>query len=117
MKVTKLIPALLFIMLLPMAGCAGLQAAGHEYLMRGQIIEVKENSAYLCIGSQDGARIGQEFTVYRLERRQPVIKNAVSYNRIKSGTVKIIQINDEHMATAKVIDGEAKANNIVELNP
>jgi hypothetical protein len=38
-----------------------------------------------------------------------------SFNREVVGKVKIMEIVDEHMANAKVISGEAKVNDIVEL--
>jgi hypothetical protein len=46
------------------AGCATLKSAEHRYFMKGQILEVSDGQAYLCIGSAEGAKAGQEFPVY-----------------------------------------------------
>lgn len=117
MKV-KTLSSVLFLMLLsPIAGCVSLETASHKYLMRGQILEMKGDTAYLCIGSNDGTQIGQEFTVYKFERRPHIHKNAVSFKRKKTGIVKIVQVIDEHVATAEIVSGEAKENYVVELNP
>ncbi|RJQ77907.1 MAG: hypothetical protein C4519_12800 [Desulfobacteraceae bacterium] len=52
------------------AGCAAMGTARHAYIMKGQILEVDGREAYLCIGSTDGARAGQEFPVYRYVKSQ-----------------------------------------------
>ena len=101
-----------------MAGCANLDSARHEYIMRGQILEVSDNEAYLCIGRKDGAEVGQEYTVYNF--RKTLLRNEKSpqftYIKEKTGTVKLIEIVDEHFAKAKILTGEAKVNDVVELS-
>ncbi|MFZ2633741.1 MAG: hypothetical protein WA081_02240 [Desulfosalsimonadaceae bacterium] len=101
-----------------MAGCANLDSARHEYIMRGQILEVSDNEAYLCIGRKDGAEVGQEYTVYNF--RKTMFRNQKSpqftYLKEKTGTVKLIEIVDEHFAKAKILTGEAKRNYVVELS-
>ena len=97
-----------------LAGCASMQAARHNYIMRGSILEVTDDTAYLCIGSADGAQVGQEFTVYKFHRVSS--QRTGGYERINTGRVRITEIVDEHMANAKIISGEAKVNYIVELN-
>jgi hypothetical protein len=108
------------LLMLIIAGCATLKSAGHEYIMRGQILEIAGDSAYLCIGSHDGAKVGQEYTVYRFVRSPSVIPASRPqipyYRREEIGKIKITEIVDEHMATAKVLSGEVAANDVVELN-
>lgn len=95
---------------------ANLESLKHKYIMRGAILEVNGDTAYLCIGSAEGAKVGQELTVVRFARspgggpRQPV-----HYDRQEIGMVKITQIVDEHMAYAKIISGKAEEHDIVEL--
>jgi len=114
----KLFISILFVaLILPIAGCAGLESAGHKYLMRGQVLESTGDTVHICIGSNDGAQAGQELTAYKIERRPGPHKNAVSFQREKTGTIKIIQVVDEHFATARVTSGEVKENFVVELNP
>ncbi len=95
---------------------AGLGSLKHKYLMRGQILEVNADTAYLCIGSADGAEVGQELTVYRFIRTgSPGPRSSVSYKREETGKVKITEIVDEHMANAKIISGKARQHDVVEL--
>ena len=42
----------------------------HKYLMRGQVLEVENKTLVLCIGTADGAEVGQELDVVRHERSQ-----------------------------------------------
>lgn len=95
--------------------CATLETARHKYIMRGQILEATADGVYLCIGSADGAEVGQEFKVYRFVRVPP-IKSIPNYKREETGTVKITEIIDEHFAKAKILTGEARENYIVELH-
>ena len=105
------------VLFLPIAGCGGLEAVRHNYVMRGQILEMKGDTAYLCMGSRDGAQVGQEFTVFKYERQPSVHQGIESFKRKATGTVRTVQILDEHMATATIVSGEAKVNYVVELDP
>lgn len=108
--------SLSFIFVVALAGCATLETAGHKYIMRGQILEMSGDTAYLCIGSADGATVGQELTVYKFVRTGSLSsKTSLRYKRELTGKVKITEIVDEHMANAKIISGEARENYIVEL--
>jgi hypothetical protein len=100
-----------------LAGCADMQSMKHGYVMRGQILEMTGDTAYLCIGSADGAQVGQEFAVYKFEiaEKQSSAQRFGRYNKVETGRVRITEIVDEHMANAKVISGEAKVHDVVEL--
>ena len=116
----NVISVLLMVLALVMSGCASMQTAGHEYLMKGQVLDVTDDVAYLCVGSKDGAQVGQAFTVYRFEKAlNPDPKSVLPYfKRVETGgKVKIAEIVDEHMATAKILAGSVKVNDVVELNP
>jgi hypothetical protein len=79
--------------------------------MKGSIIEASDSDVYLCIGSKDGASVGQELDVYKiLETKPPTL-----FRREYTGKVRITEIIDEHFAKAKVISGKAEKNDIVEL--
>ncbi|PKN17811.1 MAG: hypothetical protein CVU71_14640 [Deltaproteobacteria bacterium HGW-Deltaproteobacteria-6] len=81
--------------------------------MKGSIIHTADDGVYLCIGTKDGAAVGQELDVYKITfTGQP---KAPTFKREKIGKVKITQIVDEHFATAAVISGKAEKNDIVEL--
>jgi hypothetical protein len=110
--------AFLVILIVTMAGCSKMDSARHEVLMKGQILEVTDNSAYLCIGSKDGAEVGDQFVVYKFTRVvNPDSKYAPhpQYHREQFGKIKITEIVHEHMAKANVLSGEVKSNYFVEL--
>ena len=85
----------------------------HGYFMRGSIIEAYDSDVYLCIGSKDGATVGQELDVHKIisvsTGKRP------TFERIHTGKVRITEIIDVHFAKAKVISGKAEKHNIVEL--
>lgn len=111
-----MLAGVLFVASLTFAGCAKIDAANHKYAMRGQILDVNQNTAYLCIGSRDGARAGQEFSVYKFERILSNPKMQIpNFKREETGTVKITEIVDEHYAKASILNGDVKVNYVVEL--
>jgi hypothetical protein len=113
------ISVLFLILTVTMAGCASMGSFGHEYMMRGQILDITDGAAYLCVGSHDGAEVGQEYTVYKFERAvNPNPKYAAQpyFVKKKAGKIKITEIVDEHMATAKILAGQVKVNDVAELD-
>ena len=96
-------------------GCSTLR---HKYIMRGQILDASNREVYLCIGTEDGASVGQVVDVYKFERDKKSLplgnKSGFVFVKEKTGTVKIIEVID-HYAKAVVISGTAKENSIVEL--
>jgi hypothetical protein len=84
----------------------------HGFLMKGSIIEASNSDVYLCIGSKDGATVGQELDVYKVIA---VTRARPTFKRVHIGKLKITEIIDEHFAKATVIFGKAEKNDIVEL--
>ena len=117
MKSNFIIMSLSIVALFIMTSCASLEKAGHQYVMRGNILESTSEGVYLCIGSADGATVGQELNVYKFTKIPGSGKSTQqNFNRHETGKVKITEIVDEHYAKAKVLTGEAKENSIVELH-
>ena len=114
LKALKVAP--LTMLILASGGCGDLETARHKYTMRGQILEIQGEIAYLCIGSDDGAQVGQNFTVYQFERQPSLHRGIAFYKRKKTGSGTIVEVYDEHMATAQITNGEAKEHYVVELN-
>ena len=85
----------------------------HGFLMKGSIVEGSNSDVYLCIGSKDGAAVGQELDVYKILQRQ---SKATPFRRVQTGRVRITEIIDEHFAKAMVISGKSEKNDIVELS-
>ena len=104
-------------LLVILAGCSTMQTAGHKYLMRGQVIEASGGTVYLCVGTADGAKSGQQLSAYRfVSRHTPSSKTGgPAFTREKTGTVEIVEIVDEHYARAKVLAGDVSEGNLVEL--
>ena len=111
MKNGMVVSTFLVILLLVM-GCATMEAARHEYLMRGSVLDVEDGTAYLCMGTEHGAKVGQVFTVHRYVHT-PGARGG--YNVDYVGTVKITEV-ESHMAYAKILTGNVKANDIVDLS-
>ena len=118
MKSNFIITSLSIVALFIMTSCASLEKAGHQYVMRGNILESTSEGVYLCIGSADGATVGQELNVYKFTKIPGAGKSSIppNFRRQETGTVKITEIVDEHYAKAKILTGEAKENSIVELH-
>ncbi len=106
-----ILPVMFMIILL--TSCATMGKAYHKYLMKGSIIETYDSEIYLCIGTKDGAEVGQELDVYKI---RTISKARSTFQRVHAGKVKITEIVDEHFAKAKVISGKAEKNDIVELS-
>jgi hypothetical protein len=105
--------------LLGMSACSSLKGAGHEYLMRGQVVDVTGSEAVVCIGSRDGAQVSQDLTAYKMVQKSigGSGKNPPRWERVKVGTVRVVEVLDEHFAKTQVTSGTVKVNDIVELSP
>lgn len=85
---------------------------GHSFFMRGQIVDKDDSGRVVCIGSADGAKVGQVLEVFRVKRTHA---KTPSYGLTLVGHVTIDRIFDEHFAHVTVGDGTAAVNNVVEL--
>ncbi len=116
MKTRTFLSALLAILFATTMGCATMETAKHEYIMRGSVLEVSDGNAYICLGTDQGAKVGQEFTVHRYVKTAATPKGVPSYKIETVGTVKITE-TESHMANAKILSGNVKENDVVDLNP
>jgi hypothetical protein len=98
-----------------LAACASTGAAYHRYVMRGLVVEVADRDVSICIGSRDGAKVGQQLEAFRIEKHGVGPKGQPTFERHRTGVVQIAEIFDEHFARATVISGEVKEGNVVEL--
>lgn len=85
---------------------------GHSIFMRGQIVHKDASGTVVCIGSADGAKVGQVLEVYRVKRTHGKMP---TYGRSLTGHVTVNRIVDEHFAHVVVTDGTPAVNDIVEL--
>jgi hypothetical protein len=91
------------------------QTGLHSSMMKGSVIEIENSNVYICIGSRDGAKVGQELDVYNIGAKPMVYKGPPSFERKHTGKLKIIEVLDEHFARAILVSGKAEIAYIVEL--
>ena len=110
--------AVLTTVLLSFSACSSMQSARHEYLMRGQVVEADGSQVVVCVGTADGAQVGQELTVFKLvvSSSSGPGKGMPLYAKVKTGSVRIAEIVDEHFARARVTSGSVDVHNVVELS-
>lgn len=112
----QLLAALVLVGVVAGSAMAGESPIKHNFMMRGQILEVEAGSVTVCVGKRDGAQVGQVLNVVRHVAASPHAKNpALRFRREDIGTVKITTLFDEHYATAAVVKGAPKVNDTVEL--
>lgn len=118
MRVRSVMVTTLTSLLLLLSACSSIEGARHEYVMRGQVVEVTGKEVVVCVGSRDGVRVGQELQAYRLVATTTgtPTRNPLRWERQKVGVVRIVQVVDEHFARAQVISGDVAVNNLVELS-
>ncbi len=117
MRKRSIVNVLLAMLFIAVAGCATMKAAEHRYVMKGQILDVSDGQAYLCIGTADGAKAGQEFPVYRyvsLPYAGPK-HQFPGFKREAVGSVKVTEVVDVHYARAAILSGNIKVNDSAEL--
>lgn len=116
-KVTLLtLASLLFLGLATAVPAAEDPGIRHRVFMAGSVIESSAEGIFLCIGTSEGARVGQELEVVRITRDQSVNpKQGMKFKREKVGTVRIDSLVDEHFAQATVLSGAAEKGDIVRL--
>jgi hypothetical protein len=90
-----------------------MEAARHTYLMRGQVLEVEDGTVSLSLGTEQGAKVGQVLTVSRyVSIGGP--HGGERYRVDYVGTVELTEVFS-HTANAKIMTGDVKANDHVEL--
>ena len=88
----------------------------HTSTMRGLIVGADKSGSVVCIGTADGAEVGQWLKVYHIYNHVGPNKSSIPmYHRQVVGHVRIDHIFDEHFAHVRVTDGHPVTNDIVEL--
>jgi hypothetical protein len=112
-KISKIIILAGFMTVL--ASCANSNFS-HKYLMRGQVISASSNNIIICVGLDDGAKVGQELLAYRFFETNKIGEGDDIYERRNIGKVKIEKIIGEHYAKVTAIEGNVKKHDMVQLN-
>lgn len=88
----------------------------HEFVMKGSVIDVAEEGIYFCIGTPDGAKVGEEYDAIHVSRDisgHP--RSAPRFKHVKVGRVRVEEIVDVHYAKAKVIAGKVEKGDLIAL--
>jgi len=103
------------ILFVTLVGCAP-ATVRHEWIMRGQVLSLDNGVATVCVGTRDGAKVGQVLDVEHITI-QPTSNPHVGprFVRADAGKVKITELFDEHYARAEVVAGNPAVNDVVEL--
>ena len=103
-----------FFLVAPASGAGDLSDAYHQFVMKGVVIQATASEIYLCIGTADGAEVGEEYDVVRVShsmtshpRRKP------SFKRKAVGRVRIEEIVETHYARARVLSGKVRKGDLV----
>lgn len=107
---------LLSLLLAGIVSSLSAQNVYHKYIMRGTILDVSGPDIYLCVGKTDGATVGQEMDVFRIDVKSGTNpKSPPIFTRVKLGRIQITELVQEHYARAKVLSGSAPKGSIAEL--
>jgi hypothetical protein len=101
---------------LALGGCATDSPAYHRIVMQGQVLSMDGNTLTVCVGDEEGARVGQVLDVVRHVPRTGAPKaTGPSYRREPVGSARIDTLFDGHYATAVVVSGQPRINDTVEF--
>ncbi len=112
-KISKKLALVVFAVVL--TGCANSEFS-HNYLMRGQIVSTSPDNIIVCVGFDDGAKVGQELTVYRFFETNNSGEGDEFFEKRNIGKIKVEKVIDGHFAKATVLKGEIKKSDMVELH-
>lgn len=99
-----------------LSGCASSSPAYHDYIMQGQVLSVDNDMLTVCIGTRDGAKAGEVLDVVRHVRQSSSPKaSGPNFRREAVGSARIVTVFDDHYATAEVLDGQPRVNDVAEL--
>ena len=114
MKRLSLKVVIVFVAGIFIAGCSN-NGLYHNYLMRGQVVEIKDDKTVVCIGKYDGAQVGQELKVMRFTPKIAPAEGEDSYIVSTIGKVKVVEIINDHFARVSLVSGEIRTHDMVEL--
>jgi hypothetical protein len=97
------------------SGCANSDFS-HNYLMKGKVISVDDNNIYVCVGLDDGAKVGQILETYRFVLNDDNEEGSDFFLKQETGQIIIDELVDKHFAKVKVLEGEVKKHDMVLLS-
>jgi hypothetical protein len=97
------------------SGCANSDFS-HNYLMKGQVISVSDDNIYVCVGLDDGAKVGQILETYRFVMNDNNDEGDDFFLKQETGQIIIDELVDKHFAKVTVLEGEVKKHDMVLLS-
>lgn len=101
-----------------LSACAGTQFH-HDYIMRGQVVSVKENDTLICIGNAKGISAGQRLKAYRIISGSPIYDqdeySDFDFDIEYVGEIEVVTIINEHFAKATIKSGSVTKHDMIEL--
>jgi len=106
-----------FFFAVALSGCVS-ENVRHGWIMRGQVLALDNGVATVCVGTRDGAKVGQVLEVQHVTFQATSNAHAASptISRSDAGRVKITELFDEHYARAQIVSGNPAVNDVVEVN-
>jgi len=105
----------LVVALVGLLGACSMSRVYHGSLMNGQVVQVEENQVVVCVGTDDGAKPGMEFEVFKVLFEGTIMEGTDNYRLEKVGEIEVVSIVDGHFARALITDGSVDKFNVVEL--
>jgi hypothetical protein len=84
--------------------------------MRGQVVSASPDNIVVCVGFDDGAKVGQILNTYRFSMNDDTEDGADFFRKVEKGQVIIDEIIDEHFAKVSVLSGTINKFDMVQLN-
>lgn len=95
------------------ANCQSVGKPYHRYLMKGKVVSAAGNEGVICIGKKDGAEVGQIWNTIKIQTQGT--GKLSKFIWVPVGSVKIVEVIDEHFAKVSVIDGKLETDYVAEL--
>lgn len=116
MRVQRLLLLPSILLTIALAGCLP-DSVRHGWIMRGQVLALDNGVATVCVGTRDGAKVGQVLEVQHITVQPTSNPHAAgpTISRTEAGRVRITELFDEHYARAQVVAGNPAVNDVVEL--
>lgn len=87
----------------------------HKNVMQGQIVNIDEQGPIICTGSQGNSIEGKTLNVFRTYSGHGTEEGDDGYAVRKIGQLIGGESINDHFARARVVNGEIKKNDFVEL--
>lgn len=100
--------------LVALAACSTNQVAPVDS-MRGSVVRLGEKTIVVCFGTDERVEPGAIFAVHRVRYTGSIDADTDSYSRENVGEIRILRPLDDHFARARIVEGEARPGDMIEM--